>query len=245
MCGIILRARRIYDTAEEREGVLQRADKGFVRLVDLMGGDQRAVESARVTFGSRSKGAEKDKLLVEYLLAHGHHTPFEHSVFQFHVKCPIFVARQWLRHRMASYNEVSSRYTEVKDEFYVPSEFRAQDKVNRQGSLKSPALKTAELLVIYKASIEASYAAYRKLLEGGVAREMARMALPVAQYTQFHWTINARSLMNFITLRLDAHAQLEIQVYAKAIAEIFKAKMPWTWEAFSRQKTQGSKDVKK
>lgn len=233
-------------TAEERKTgrVYSVLDKGFVRLVDFMGGDQRAVESARVTFGSKSKGAEKDKLLVEYLLAHGHHTPFEHSVFQFHVKCPIFVARQWLRHRMASYNEVSARYTEVKDEFYVPSEFRAQDKVNRQGSLKSPALKTAELLETYKASIEASYAAYRKLLEAGVARELARLVLPVSQYTQFHWTVNARSLMNFITLRMDSHAQLEIQAYAEAIAEIFKAEMPWTWEAFSKLKGHRNKGTK-
>lgn len=233
-------------TAEERKsgrlyGVL---DKGFVRLVDFMGGDQRAVESARVTFGSKSKGAEKDKKLVEYLLAHGHHTPFEHSVFQFHIKCPIFVARQWMRHRMASYNEISARYTEVQEEFYVPSGFRAQDTINRQGSLKSPALKTAQLLEIYNASLEASYAAYRKLLKSGVARELARMVLPVSQYTQFHWTINARSLMNFIDLRMDPHAQLEIQAYAEAIAEIFKAEMPWTWEAFSRQK-QKKQEVKK
>ncbi|MBU2574318.1 MAG: FAD-dependent thymidylate synthase [Elusimicrobia bacterium] len=221
-------------TKHEPKDLCPVLDKGFVRLVDFMGGDQRAVESARVTFGSKSKGGEKDKKLIEYLLAHGHHSPFEHSVFQFHIKCPIFVARQWLRHRIASYNEVSARYTEVQEEFYVPSEFRAQDAINRQGSLKSSAPGTAQLLEIYKGSLEASYAAYRKLLENGVAREMARMALPVAQYTQFHWTINARSLMNFIKLRMDAHAQLEIQVYARVIAEIFKAKMPWTWEAYSK-----------
>ncbi len=207
-------------------------DKGFVRLVDFMGGDQRAVESARVTFGSQSKGETKDKKLVEYLLAHSHHSPFEHSVFQFHIKLPIFVARQWMRHRMASYNEISARYTEVTEEFYVPAGFRVQDKINRQGSLKSGALDNAALLKAYKKSLEGSYAAYRSLIERGVAREMARMVLPVAQYTQFHWTVNARSLMNFLTLRMDSHAQLEIREYALAIAEIFKARMPWTWEAF-------------
>ncbi|HBB66867.1 MAG: FAD-dependent thymidylate synthase [Elusimicrobia bacterium GWA2_56_46] len=220
-------------TAENQtSGVHNVLDKGFVRLVDFMGGDQRAVESARVSFGSGSKGEEKDKKLVEYLLAHGHHSPFEHSVFQFHVKLPIFVARQWMRHRVASYNEVSARYTEVQEEFYVPAEFRVQDKINRQGSVKSGALDNKQLLEIYVKSLDASYAAYRRLLESGVAREMARMVLPVAQYTQFHWTVNARSLMNFLSLRMDSHAQSEIREYAGAIAEIFKARMPWTWEAF-------------
>jgi len=220
-------------TAEQRTGeTYQVLDKGFIRLVDFMGGDQRAVESARVTFGSESKGEAKDKKLVEYLLAHAHHSPFEHSVFQFHVKLPIFVARQWMRHRMASYNEISARYTEVLEEFYVPAEFRVQDKINRQGSVKSGGLDNAALLKIYTASLDRSYAAYRELIDKGVAREMARMALPVAQYTQFHWTVNARSLMNFLTLRMDAHAQLEIQEYAKVLAVIFKSKMPWTWEAF-------------
>ncbi len=219
--------------AEKQTGDMYNVlDKGFVRLVDFMGGDQRAVESARVTFGSESKGEGKDKKLVEYLLAHAHHSPFEHSVFQFHVKLPIFVARQWMRHRMASYNEVSARYTEVREEFYIPAEFRVQDKINRQGSVKSGTLDNRQLLEIYEKSLDASYAAYRSLLENGVAREMARMVLPVAQYTQFHWTVNARSLMNFLSLRMDAHAQMEIQEYAKAIAEIFKARMPWTWEAF-------------
>jgi len=207
-------------------------DKGFVKLVDFMGGDLRALSSARVTFGSVSKGEEKDKMLLKYLIENAHHTPFEHCTFQFHIKCPIFVARQWMRHRMCSYNEVSARYTEVQDEFYIPAEFRVQDTNNKQGSLKSKDLDNAKLLKIYQDSIEASYQAYKKLLEAGIAREMARGILPVSQYTQFYWTINARSLMNFITLRADSHAQYEIRVYAEAIAEIFKQKMPWTYEAF-------------
>ena len=216
-------------------------DKGFVRLVDFMGGDRRAVESARVTFGSESKGEEKDKKLLEYLLANSHHSPFEHSVFQFHVKLPIFVARQWMRHRMASYNEISARYTEVQEEFYIPAEFRVQDKINRQGSVKSGTLDNRQLVEIYKKSLDQSYAVYHRLLENGVAREMARMVLPVAQYTQFHWTVNARSLMNFLSLRMDSHAQQEIRDYANAIAEIFKARMPWTWEAFSKKHQTGAK----
>jgi len=213
-------------------------DSGFVKLVDFMGGDQRAVDSARVSFGGVSKGTDRDRKLIEYLLAHEHISPFEHSVFQFHVKCPIFVARQWMRHRIASYNEISARYTEVKDEFYIPETFRAQDTINKQGSVAGARLNNARLLEIYTRSIKASYAAYSELLKAGVAREMARMALPVAQYTQFHWSVNARSLLNFLSLRLDSHAQYEIRQYAAAIQGIFKEKMPWTWEAFKKLNDQ-------
>ena len=212
-----------------RYGIL---DKGFVKLVDFMGGDQRAVDSARVSFGGQSKGEERDRKLIKYLLKNGHLSPFEHSVFQFHVKCPIFVARQWMRHRIASYNEISARYTEVKEEFYIPEKFRIQDFANRQGSVDDKGtLPHEELLKIYQESIQASYTAYKKLLEAGVAREMARAVLPVAQYTQFHWTVNARSLLNYINLRTDGHAQYEIRCYANAIKEIFKIKMPWTADA--------------
>lgn len=209
-------------------------DNGFVRLIEFMGGDQRAVESARVSFGSVSKGEAADRKLIEYLLEHGHFSPFEHSVFQFHIKCPIFVARQWMRHRIASYNEISARYTEVHDEFYFPSEFRAQDRSNRQGSLQSSSLDQAKMKEIYDRAIKSAYASYKELLDAGAAREMARMVLPVAQYTEFHWTINARSLLNFINLRADSHAQWEIRRYAEAIQEMFREKMPWTWEAYSK-----------
>lgn len=213
-------------------------DNGFVKLVAFMGGDQRAVESARVSFGSVSKGEAADRKLIEYLLANGHLSPFEHSTFQFHIKCPIFVARQWMRHRIASYNEISARYTEVKDEFYIPGAFRLQDTINKQGSVAGGKLDNARLLKLYTDSVQASFAAYNELLKAGVAREMARMALPVAQYTQFHWSVNARSLLNFLRLRLDAHAQYEIREYAAALREIFKEKMPWTWEAFNKLNEQ-------
>ncbi|ACC97629.1 Thymidylate synthase, flavin-dependent [Elusimicrobium minutum Pei191] len=207
-------------------------DKGFVKLVDFMGGDIRVVASARVTFGSETKGPEKDKALIKYLLENAHHSPFEHTNFQFNVRCPIYIARQWMRHRWGSYNEVSARYTEVKDEFYIPSEFRIQDTHNKQGSLSGADLNNEELLKIYEESVEASYKAYKALLEKGVAREMARGILPVCQYTQFYWTVNARSLLNFLSLRTDKHAQKEIRDYADAIAQIVAEKMPWTWEAF-------------
>ncbi len=207
-------------------------DKGFIRLVDFMGGDNRVVSSARVSFGAVSKGEEQDKRLIKYLLEHAHHTPFEHCYFQFHICCPIFVARQWMRHRWGSYNEVSARYTQVKDEFYIPSQFRGQDTKNKQGSVPTSSLDQKALIKLYEDSVEASYAAYKKLIDAGVAREMARGVLPVCQYTQFYWSVNARSLLNFLSLRTDKHAQWEIRVYADAIAKIFQEKMPWSWEAF-------------
>lgn len=206
-------------------------DKGFIRLVDFMGSDNRVVSSARVSFGGTSKGEERDKSLIKYLLEHRHHTPFEHCYFQFHVCCPIYVARQWMRHRWGSFNEVSARYTQVKDEFYIPAQFRGQDTKNKQGSVAA-ALDDEALRKVYEASVQASYAAYNKMIEAGVAREMARGVLPVCQYTQFYWSVNARSLLNFLQLRQDGHAQYEIRVYADAIARIFKEKMPWSWEAF-------------
>lgn len=209
-------------------------DKGFVKLIDFIGGDDRAVLAARVSFDMTLKGEERDKKLIEYLLKHQHFTPFEHCVFQFHIKCPIFVARQWMRHRWGSYNEVSARYTEVKDEFYIPERFRIQDTKNKQGSVISENIDNEKLLEIYRKSIEESYRTYEQLLNSGVAREMARMVLPVSQYTQFYWTVNARSLMNFLQLRTDSHAQYEIREYANIIAGIFSEKMPWTWEFFKK-----------
>lgn len=141
-----------------------------------------------------------------------------------------------------SYNEISSRYTEVKDEFYVPDEFRIQDKLNKQGSLKTDGIDNKKLLEEYSEAVKKSYETYQKLISAGVAREMARMVLPVCQYTQFYWTVNARSLMNFLALRLDEHAQFEIREYAKVLADIFKDKMPWTWEAFSKSQESENRE---
>lgn len=215
----------------ENEKTIHVLDKGFVHLVDFMGSDNRVVSAARVSFGGVSKGEERDKGLIKYLLEHQHHTPFEHCYFQFHICCPIYVARQWMRHRWGSYNEISARYTQVKDEFYIPAQFRGQDVKNRQGSVAAD-FDNEALRKLYEESVEASFAAYNKLIEAGVAREMARGVLPVCQYTQFYWSVNARSLLNFLQLRTDGHAQYEIRVYADAIAQIFKEKLPWSWEAF-------------
>jgi thymidylate synthase (FAD) len=214
------------------EGAVPILDKGFIRLVDFMGGDLAAVQAARVSYASESKGADADKKLINYLLKHDHMTPFEQTVFKFHVSCPIFVMRQWIRHRMASYNEISGRYTEVKEEFYIPETWRSQDTKNKQGSASGHDLDHVELTRIFDEQVQACYGTYQKLLEMGVAREMARMILPLNGYTQFYWAVNARSLMNFMALRADVHAQWEIQKYAEAVAGIFEEKMPWTFAAF-------------
>ncbi|MEK7389262.1 MAG: FAD-dependent thymidylate synthase [Elusimicrobiota bacterium] len=214
-------------------------DKGFVRLVDFMGGDQGVVDAARVSYGGTSKGPEADKKLISYLLKHSHMTPFEHAVFKYHVSAPIFVARQWFRHRFAAYNEISFRYTEVKDYFYMPSIWRCQDKKNKQGSTATAALDHDALNAMFQSQIDAALNTYKKMLSLGVAREMARMVLPVNLYTEFYWTVNARSLMNFVSLRADAHAQWEIQQYGEALARSFKELMPWTYEAFVRDAWKG------
>jgi thymidylate synthase (FAD) len=214
-------------------------DKGFVRLVDFMGGDQGVVDAARVSYGGVSKGPEADKKLISYLLKHSHLTPFEHAVFKFHVRAPIFVARQWFRHRFAAYNEISFRYTEVKDDFYMPGVWRGQDKKNKQGSAPAAALDQQALRALFQTQVESALAAYQTMIERGVAREMARMVLPVNLYTEFYWTVNARSLMNFVSLRADAHAQWEIQQYGEALARAFREGMPWTYEAFLRHGWKG------
>lgn len=208
-------------------------DNGLLRLVDLLGGDEAVVQAARVSFGAGSKGEEKDKLLIDYLMQHGHHTPFEHSVFKFHVKCPIFVARQWFRHRWSSFNEISGRYTEMKDEFYRPRNWRTQKDLNYKYA-DLPDETSRELTAKLDGMLEKVYALYEEFIARGVAKEQARIILPVSLFTQFYWTVNTRSLINFLKLRLDEHAQYEIRVYAEKINEIFKAKMPWSYEAFMK-----------
>lgn len=209
-------------------------DQGFVRLVTFVGGDIDAVQSARVSFGQGSKGEEKDKRLINYLMKHKHETPFEHSQFKFHVRCPLFVARQWFRHRICSYSEVSGRYTAFDEGgFHLPAELRYQDQDNKQGSSgKLPDVEYSPLIQAMDRHYEASWTLYQKLMKHGVAREQAREVLPLSLYTEFYWAINARSLFNFMMLRMDEHAQKEIRLYAVAIFEMFEKKMPWTAEAF-------------
>ncbi len=208
-------------------------DKGVVRLVDFMGGDDAVVQSARVSYGKGVTNSDRDRKLVFFLLANGHESPFEHSVFKFHIKCPIFVARQWFRHRIASYNEISGRYTEFEEELCLPENLRRQKMRNYQYQELAGDLND-ELKQKILEHYDNSFKLYHELLENGIAKEHARIVLPMALYTQFYWTINARALMNFLKLRMDEHAQYEIRMYANVIGEIFREKMPWTYEAFEK-----------
>lgn len=206
-------------------------NKGFVRLVDSMGDDLTVVKSARVSYGSDTKGPEKDQKLIKFLLANNHETPFEHLVFTFHIKCPLFVARQWMRHRMGSFNEISGRYTEIEDDFYIPTAFR---KAAGSNYLFEPMTEgeNNKLYSKFENYYAWSFNFYKKLLSEGVSKEQARIILPLGTFTEFYWTVNARYLMNFLKLRMDEHAQWEIQQYAFILMDFFKEKAPWTADAF-------------
>ena len=215
---------------------------GFVRLVDSMGGDVAVVRSARVSYGDETKGEDADRKLIHYLLKHNHGTPFEHLIFTFHIRCPIFIARQWFRHRIGSFNEISLRYTEYGDsEFWIPDEWRTNNESNKQSSGEANFSDeiNEEFFEAYAVVLEHAKECYRYLLDSGVAREQARAVLPLATYTEFYWTVNARSLFNFIRLRAAPDAQQEMQEYAKVISQIAEAEAPWTWEAFNRPSNKG------
>lgn len=203
-------------------------DKGFVALLDHMGDDTTIVNAARVSFGKRiDKMTEKDEKLIRYLLEHRHTSPFEHVQFQFHIKCPLFVRSQWHRHRTWSYNEISSRYTELPEEYYVPEYFRPQAEHDKQASKDEP-IDNPEIRDLYTAVIGSSFSVYRRLLELGVSREMARMVLPQATYTEFYGTVDLHNLLHFIELRIDSHAQWEIRQYARALLELITPIVPVT-----------------
>lgn len=214
---------------------------GFVNLVQETGDDLSIVNSARVSFGKRIEQIEdKDRKLIKYLLEHKHGTPFEHNSLTFHVKAPIFIARQWFRHRIASFNEISGRYVKLKDEFYVPQEFREQSKNNRQASIQSNQLDHSKLSELYQRSSREAYQNYQRLLELGVAREQARGLLPLNTYTEFYFTCNLRAFLHFIDLRDHQGAQWEIRQYAKTMLEQVQKVFPETikiWEEL-KSKTQ-------
>jgi thymidylate synthase (FAD) len=208
-------------------------DKGFVRLEEFSGGDAAVLRAARVSYGSSSVDETRDKKLIKFLLDNEHGSPSEHNLFTFHMKHPILVARQIIRHRVGiSFNEVSGRYTEMKDEFYIPTVWRAQDTKNKQGSVAAD-LDHVRLTNILIEGCAEDMARYRAMLSLGVAKEMARMVLPVNLYTQWYMSMNARSLMHLISLRSDQHAQAETRQYSHAMALIFQSVMPWTFEAFA------------
>jgi len=208
---------------------------GFVVLVDYMGDDAAIVQAARVSYGAGTKSVRDDRGLIRYLLRHRHTTPFEMVELKFLVRLPIYVARQWIRHRTASVNEYSARYSIVPDEFDLPSadEVRRQSTRNRQG--RGEALPS-EIADRFRADLtrlsEESYAAYQRALADGVARETARLLLPLAYYTEWYWKIDLWNLLHFLSLRLDPHAQEEIRLYAAELAALAKVVCPVAYEAF-------------
>jgi thymidylate synthase (FAD) len=217
-------------------------DHGFIRLVDYMGGDTSIVEAARVSYGKGTRKSNEDKGLIRYLMRHRHTSPFEMCEIKMHIKMPIFVARQWLRHRMASVNEYSARYSILDREFYLPEphHLAAQSALNKQARDEATQLDpeyAQHILGIIKRDSLQSYQDYEDLLRGteerpALARELARINLPVNFYTQCYWKIDLHNLLHFISLRNDPHAQYEIRVYAEEIAKMVQKWVPLTARAF-------------
>ena len=217
------------------ENAIKCLDKGFVRLVDSMGGDDAIVQAARVSYGQGTSKVSQDRGLIRYLMRHRHTTPFEMVEFKFHCKMPIFVARQWVRHRTANINEYSLRYSEARDEFYMPDpeHIQFQSALNKQGRMgEVPTELKQKVLDSFKEISERSFAIYSELNEAGVARELARSILPVNLYTEWYWKNDLHNLLHFVGLRSDSHAQYEIQVFSDAMAESVKAVAPFAWEAY-------------
>lgn len=217
-------------------------DHGLVALVDVMPrlvpegktADFAIVQAARVSYGAGTKQVNEDRGLIRYLARHRHTTPFEMVEFKFHHVMPIFVARQWIRHRTANVNEYSARYSVVRDRFYRPSDdnIRKQSLTNRQGGTEPIDNLTADAFLRYLDDSEKLYAQYEQLLEKGVSREQARIGLPISCYTEWYWKIDLHNLLHFLSLRMDAHAQQEIRDYATAMYELIKPIVPIAAEAF-------------
>ena len=208
-------------------------DHGFIRVIDYMGNDAAIVQAARVSYGKGTKTVSEDAGLINYLMRHRHTTPFEMCEIKLHVKLPIFVARQWIRHRTGSFNEYSARYSILDNEFYIPSSstLGKQSSVNKQGR-DQPVFSKYDTHVVrqmIKDHSERSYNIYETLLnEGslGLARELARMVLPLNFYSQWYWKVDLKNLLDFLNLRTDPHAQYEIRVYAEQIEKILEPMAP-------------------
>ncbi len=222
-------------------------DHGFVRVIDYMGNDTSIVQAARVSYGEGTKKSRDDKSLIFYLMRHWHSTPFEMCEIKLHVKLPVFVARQWIRHRTANVNEYSARYSILDNEFYIPKSenLASQSSLNNQG--RGDVLEGEEakkVIQILKNDSLRSYKSYEKMLskenKKGLARELARMNLPTNIYTQWYWKTDLHNLFNFIRLRNDIHAQYEIRVYAEKIAELVKKWVPFAFEAFEQYQLNSS-----
>ena len=226
-------------------------DHGFVRVIDYMGDDSSIVQAARVSYGKGTKKLNQDKNLINYLLSHRHTTPFEMNEIKFHIKLPIFVARQWIRHRTANVNEYSARYSILDNEFYIPkaNDVKPQSQLNnqgREGEIEKDLKK--HYMSLIKENAKINFSSYKHLLNvdedgntldekrPGIARELARMVLPLSSYTQWYWKIDLHNLMHFLALRFDDHAQYEIRVYAKVMLDLVKKWVPLTYDAFIRNR---------
>ena len=218
------------------DNVLDPLEDGIssLELVRVSGSDADVVNAARVSFGKTIMSiTERDEKLIAYLIEHDHTSPFEHNQLSFRVKCPIYVARQWMRHRMNSYNEISYRYTQAPVEFYTPRAWRYQDTVNKQASLGS--FESDEQTKLYNDTITTCFKTYETLMAGGVAREQARGVLPSCTYTQFIFTCNLHSLMHFLRLRLHPGAQYEIRCYAQGMLTLAQEHFPASLRAWKKK----------
>jgi thymidylate synthase (FAD) len=233
-------------------------NKGFIRVVDYMGDDNAIVQAARVSYGKGTQTLNNDEKLIRYLLRHKHTTPFEMCEIKFHIKAPIFIARQWLRHRTANVNEYSARYSVVEDDYYVPTldNLNVQSKDNKQGRGEQLSEDYGnKVLKDMNTMSENAFKLYNDLLKGdtknaqseenesaneSIARELARIILPVNVYTQFYWKIDLHNLLHFLELRAHPHAQYEIRVYAEAMLSVLKNWLPITYNAFVDYKTNAN-----
>jgi thymidylate synthase (FAD) len=223
-------------TPGDKPNELRLFEHGFVRLDSAMADDLSVINSARVSFEVRKDEMDdKDKGLIRFLMRDRHGTPFEHNSFRFHIRCPIFVVREWMRHRISSFNEASARYHQLADDFYIPDVEAVRSQVGKPGAYTFEPLDEAlanETRDTFQRVYKNLYAEYQELLDKGVAKEVARALLPVGIFTQFYWTVNARALMNFLSLRNAQTAQYEIRMYADAVERLFAQQMPVTHQCF-------------
>ncbi|MHA6326776.1 FAD-dependent thymidylate synthase [Roseivivax sp. CAU 1753] len=222
-------------------------DHGFVRVIDYMGDDSAITQAARVSYGKGTKSVSNDEGLIRYLMRHWHSTPFEMCEIKLHVKLPVFVARQWIRHRTANVNEYSARYSILDREFYIPApdQLAAQSEVNNQGRGAALTGEEAERVLRYlRDDSTRAYDHYAEMIsdEGqqGLARELARMNLPANIYTQWYWKVDLHNLLHFLRLRADMHAQYEIRVYAEAICDVVRDWVPFAYKAFEDYRMGGA-----
>ena len=233
----------ILSLSKSKQSVL---NKGFINLIDCMprqipneakklACDSAVVQAARVSYSLGLKDYESDKKLINYLYKNKHTSPFEMVKFKFHVKAPIFIARQWFRHRMSNYNEISGRYSVLEEELYIPNKIPSQSKINKQLSdsndLNKENSKIQDIFNNYMIGSQTQYNLYKTLINEGVSREVARIGLPLNMYTEFYWSIDLHNLLNFLNLRNSNYAQYEIKEYAKAIENIITPLCPITMEA--------------